>query len=306
MKNIWVVGPGLSTHQLGGCEKVSKWATGAPAVKDQSIIDRLNKLNVFVLGHGFSFAHKVLGLSCNYWSWFDPDQSRDARTWLTTIDKLSRPVNIMLPDFCKSKHGFPVSAGLGHLNTYTWEQYYKFLDDLEKRQDVNITWIPTESMYKLTVGGHRDNTERVTPNPILADKLVKDPHYRFNVHTKMCMGTVKNTGPLEAAMGGHNNKGENLLTLLMLPICHHLRVENVFIVGFDGAPKRFYNMKSTQIHPEHRKFRGLDRWLQWGEFHNMNLYNIFNDPLVAQDDPGAQAVPTMSLEKALQLSESEI
>ena len=94
------------------------------------------------------------------------------------------------------------------------------------------------------------------------------------------------------AMEPYFKKLENLLTLYVLPLVQYLGFKTVFVLGFDGRKERFYE-SSKRVNKDVKEFIGIEKWIQWEDFHKMEIINI------QSSGPLATKLKTVSFEDSL-------
>jgi hypothetical protein len=131
----------------------------------------------------------------------------------------------------------------------------------------------------------------------LTDKLCFDPNYRFNDYELTTFGTRKQYPPIAKGRkkgDPRNCRLENFLTHTALPLLHFLGFTKIFILGFDGQPKKSYPWGRPKINPLHAQFCGLEKWIEWQPFHKMELINV------QKNTPLTKMLPSIPIEQSLE------
>ena len=250
---IWILGPSADLNKY----------------KD-FIINNLQDKNTFAIGHVFPDIVLNWSFIPNFFSWHDPHQTQKTQRYFNQIqNKLkdsSKKSTAVVSDFVKNFNSFPASSDYGK-NKNEWAGYEKFQDALIDFDFTDIIYAKAIYMQWINWGhrGHEINME-------LTDKLCFDPNYRFNEYELTTFGTRKQYLPIK--QDPRNCQLENFLTHTALPILHFMGFKQIFILGFDGQPKKSYPWGRPKINPLHAQFCGLEKWIEWKPFHNMNFINL--------------------------------
>ena len=110
-----------------------------------------------------------------------------------------------------------------------------------------------------------------------------DAYYRF-MHDEMIIGSIPFDS--ESVIGSRFKWGlENKLSSAVFPLCYHLQVKDLYILGFDLYGPRFYS--SDTRHPWNDETQTTDatkfplglikQWAEWETYHGMSIYSA-SDP----------------------------
>jgi hypothetical protein len=265
-KNVWIIGPGTTLN------------------KYKNLISKLNTKTTIVLGKVFPHCINHFNLHPTFWTWYDPHEVHYAIPFLKKDPNYT--INCLLPSpLCKSEKDFYKYNPQG--NSYlsagknidlSWGEYEQFL----KNKQLDIKWVDSITLHRLWFESSKyRKIEGWKPEfKELAIKLSEDPHYRFNKYNKVVINTH------------YSSYEENTLNRSILPLCHHMGYEKVFILGFDGLPGRFF--KKWKTSPYVSRFDNLKKWVDWKSHTNMEVLSVIPGPI-------DKHIPSINFEKALEI-----
>lgn len=250
---IWILGPSgnLNTYK-------------------DFILNNLQDKNTLAIGHVFPDLVLNWSFIPKFFTWFDPHQTQRTQRFFNQIQsKLkdsSKKSTAVVSDFVKNINSFPATSDYGK-NKNQWAEYEKFQDTLLDFDFTDIIYAKAIFMQWINWGrnGHEVDME-------LTDKLCFDPNYRFHEYELTTFGTRKQYLPIK--QDPRNCQLENFLTHTALPLLHFMGFKQIFILGLDGKPKKSYPWGQSKINPLHAQFCGLEKWIEWKPFHNMNFINL--------------------------------
>jgi hypothetical protein len=237
VKRILAIGPGQSITEL------------------QSIKDTLPD-NVLTIGihHTFPFMPEKMGIKLNYWTWGDPHATvTGLQAYLKTPIE-SRP-KIIIPYWMRDLGEFKKHSGTTPImrNNSESKFYNSTVKDLINSGEIELisNAVSTKTISK---------THEIFSNPSL----------RFKGDA-----TYFTTSPYDGDQSGKNWTSENKFTSLILPICHYLKADEVYCIGFDN--------KGTGLNPTRKAgplfnqtiINKFKLWSNdWQPHHKMKIYNL--------------------------------
>jgi len=271
-KPIWVLGPS---------SELSKY-------KD-FIVNDLKKENTMALGHVFYNLISNWDFTCYFITWYDPHQLKgfiDNFDFIKNKIRHKKKVNLVTPSFNKNHYFFPSVSSFWNDESYQ-KKYNKLMSDVESDELFNLIYPKTMFLPWIDLGLNNHEIDQE-----LSQKLYNDPNFRFNQYDHCVFQTLlqkdKSINYNKALTDPKAGYLENALTFTILPILHFLGFKKVFILGFDGNQGRMVGQ--DHINPLHSKFNGIDEWLKWKPFHNMEIVNL------QKNSPLAKKIPYTSIE----------
>ena len=71
------------------------------------------------------------------------------------------------------------------------------------------------------------------------------------------------------------NYYENKMTMCVLPLCAALKVETVYLVGFDGGGSRHHGHGKNLGKKQRKTYEAfLPKWIEWKKYHGMELKTL--------------------------------
>tara|TARA_R110002074_G_scaffold278915_2_gene450407 strand:- start:1876 stop:2721 length:846 start_codon:yes stop_codon:yes gene_type:complete len=260
MKNLIVMGPGESVFDV------------AKEIKTRKNTELLG------LQWVFPYTHKLFGFVPDYWTWGDPHGAIAGLKYVLenhTRNPEIKSMKILVPHFvCSTYQEFRNYFGTTPLgrSPSLWEEYLDLLSRVSEILSVEqISSTTTKNIFLFP----EDNRD------LLGDIHGEESFARFM--QAPVFGTVKYDS--DRIIGSINKWGmENKISSIMFPLAHYLGAENVYCIGFDFIGSRIYD-KSRSRHAwgndittlnENIKFSLslVEKWQEWGSYHNMELYSI--------------------------------
>lgn len=283
MKNLLLVGTAEST--------LKKWDDLERFSKDPNIeiMCYSNSIELFL----------KKGIEPDYWFFVDPTSALDTLKLINNTYTINNKLKTKLLTIHHEK-GIHVND-TDTLNKYFagdtvrlpleyWVEFWKNLQGartkIEEVQDLKFTSIKSINQFP-----------EEFPQLASLGKNSRQPKLRFNNEEKIII--FGNSGYPPAAGSslkkiygqgrahpyvnkekyGFMHMTENKMTMVALPVCAFLEVENLYVVGFDSIGGRWDDPKNNAGVFEDSSFQEfyLKEWLEWRKYTNMNIYSIVED-----------------------------
>lgn len=283
MKNLLLVGTAEST--------LRRWEDLERFAKDPNIeiMCYSNSMELFLKN----------GIEPDYWFFVDPTSALDTLKFINNTYTSDSKLKTKLLTI-HHKEGTHI-GDIGTLNKYFagdtvrlpleyWREFWENLQEArEKIEEV-------EDLKYASIKSINQNPEEF-PELKTLGKDSRQPHLRFdNSEGVIIFG---NSGYPPAAEPflrkifsqgraypyvnkekyGFMHMTENKMTMVALPVCAFLQVENLYVIGFDGIGGRWDDPSNNAGVFEDSSFQEfyLKEWLEWRKYTNMNIYSIVED-----------------------------
>ena len=253
------------------------------------ILNNLKDCNTITVGHCLHELSKKWNFHPTFSTWYDAHQTLKLLEDFESgePDPLSHCYNTIIipPKFVEFKNYFS-ALGTGKK---PWDKYFRLIKHLKSNPNINYQPIQALNVYGPIHKGNKAGPwwKLHNGNSEIIQEIINNPELRFlNKEFMFC---------------GSGVGLENLLSRLIFPTLFKLKAKKVFVLGFDGCHGRFYSHNAinlptkknpklakkylangwpSYINPIHKSFLHIEKWLEWQQFHNMEIYNVQeNTPL---------------------------
>ena len=240
-------------------------------------LNNFPKADLMALQSVFPKCVSTLNISPTMWTWLDPHGAVEGLKYLLENKSLLKDIKIIIPHFTtKGPEYFKRFAGTTPVN---WEEYQKLLNEVSLLTDITVFDATTAKNISNCPLDNRDYWGK---------SIHDDEAYLRFMGSRPVFGTVRYDGDYVIGTKYHGGL-ESKLSSFLFPLCHYLRFNEIYCIGFDFIGPRFYedfssNFRSafgqnvTQINDEIRiSLSFIKKWNEWSDLHGMKICSMALD-----------------------------
>lgn len=244
---VFVLGPGPSCLQKNNIELLQKISK--------------TDIPIFTFQKTFPYCLEYFNITPDYWSFYDPNASLPGLQYICNNPDIK--TKVVLPSIADMRtptdfRKYCPKDGTTALEykKKDWDLYKKLLQNAKQRsQTTKVESDTIFRIYKEDREVFKDLSQDLM-HPIRLNKIFFGTSINFK---------LKNIG------------AENKFSLAVLPILRYLGFKEVYTIGFDGLPGRFYQEKEpddSRTKSYVSEYRYLDQWLSSSEKIGMKIFTV--------------------------------
>lgn len=244
-------------------DKVFVLGPGPSALEHKETIRKIkeHQTPIFVFQKSFPYCVEYFDIIPDYWSYYDPSASLPGLRYLAKNPQLN--TKILLPsisqdDKASSFRRYCPADGSTALEKHPeqWEEYRTLIKEVRKHHqciDVN-----SDTIFRI----HKEESELYSAingnlsHPKRSQQVIFGTSINFK---------LKNVG------------AENKFSLAVLPLVRFLGFKEIYTLGFDGLPGRFYQEKEpddSRTKSYVSEYRYLNYWISSSEKTGIKIYTV--------------------------------